>query len=73
MSMRFAYKYPFFKISNTKNHNFLMYMVGKYGAKMKALPVVNYELEDKEKVKKEKWVKMLQSTHLKLKNFGSMT
>lgn len=56
MSMRFAYKYPFFKISNTKNHNFLMYMVGKYGAKMKALPVVNYELEDKEKEKKEKFI-----------------
>ncbi len=40
MSMRFAYKYQYFHICTTKDHNFLMYVAGKYGAKYKILPVV---------------------------------
>lgn len=53
MSMRFAYKYQYFKICNTKNHNFLTYIAGKYGAKYKILPVVTYDLGEEGKAEKE--------------------
>lgn len=55
MSMRFAYKYQYFKICNMKNHNFMMYMLGKYGAKYKVLPVVTYDLGEEGKEQKEKF------------------
>lgn len=53
MSMRFAYKYQFFNICNMKNHNFMMYMLGKYGAKYKIIPVVTYDLGEAGKAEKE--------------------
>lgn len=53
MSMRFAYKYQYFKICNMKNHNFLMYISGKYGAKYKILPVITYDLGEEGKAEKE--------------------
>lgn len=55
MSMRFAYKYQYFKICNTKNHNFMMYMLGKYGAKYKMIPVVTYDLGEEGKAQKEEF------------------
>ena len=55
MSMRFAYKYQFFKICDTKNHNFLMYLVGKYGAKYKILPTVTYGLIETDVKEKEEF------------------
>lgn len=42
MSMRFAYKYPYFHICDTRYHNFLTYLFAKYGAKTKLLPLVTF-------------------------------
>lgn len=53
MSMRFAYKYQFFNICTMKNHNFMTYVFGKYGAKYKILPVVTYDLGEAGKAEKE--------------------
>ncbi len=46
LSMRFAYKYPYFKISNSPRHNFFRYLIGKFGAKWKLMPVVDFDNED---------------------------
>lgn len=53
MSMRFAYKYQFFKICDSKNHNMFMYLVGKYAAKYKILPTVTYGLIETNTQEKE--------------------
>ena len=45
MSMRFAYKYQYFHICNTRYHNFPTYLVAKYGAKTGLLPVVSFDQE----------------------------
>lgn len=42
MSMRFAYKYPWFHISDTPHHHFLTYLFAKYGAKLGLLPVAGF-------------------------------
>lgn len=42
LSMRFAYKYPFFKISTTPGHNFFRYALAKYGARYGMIPVVSF-------------------------------
>ena len=46
MSMRFAYKYPYFHICNTKHHNFATYVFAKYAAKWGLIPMVTFS-EDK--------------------------
>ena len=38
MSMRFAYKYPWFQICETPHHNFMTYLFAKYGAKLGLFP-----------------------------------
>ena len=43
LSMRFAYKYPYFHICDTPGHNFFRYLVGKFGAKWGLLPVASYD------------------------------
>ncbi|MDD4533192.1 MAG: alpha-1,2-fucosyltransferase [Prevotella sp.] len=43
VSMRFAYKYPYFHISDTKYHNFFFYLLGKYGAKLRFLNTVSID------------------------------
>ena len=43
MSMRFAYKYQFFHICETKYHNFPTYLMAKMGAKLGFLPIVNFD------------------------------
>ncbi len=45
MSMRFAYKYRYFKIGHTKHHHFLYYLYAKYGAKCGLIPVVHFDAE----------------------------
>ena len=45
MSMRFAYKYQYFHICNTRYHNFPTYLYAKYGAKMGLFPVVCFDRE----------------------------
>ncbi|MCF0243929.1 MAG: alpha-1,2-fucosyltransferase [Bacteroidaceae bacterium] len=42
VSMRFAYKYRYFHICNTKYHNLFFYLLGKFGAKLKLIPTVDY-------------------------------
>ena len=46
MSMRFAYKYPWFEICDTRHHNFPTYLFAKYGAKMGLIPTVHFDQED---------------------------
>ena len=42
MSMRFAYKYPYFAISTTPHHNFAYYLAGKFMARWGIIPTVSY-------------------------------
>ena len=42
MSMRFAYKYPYFHICDTKHHNFATYVFAKYAAKWGLIPTVTF-------------------------------
>ncbi|MBP5339294.1 MAG: glycosyltransferase [Prevotella sp.] len=46
MSMRFAYKYRYFKICHTARHNFIFYVMAKYGAKWGLIPVVRFDEPD---------------------------
>lgn len=43
LSMRFAYKYPWFNISRTPKHNFFSYLAGKWGAAAHLLPVADFD------------------------------
>lgn len=43
LSMRFAYKYPWFNISHTPKHNFFSYLCGKWGAASRLLPVADFD------------------------------
>lgn len=45
MSMRFAYKYPWFHICHTPHHNFPTYLFAKYAAKLKLIPTVRFDQE----------------------------
>lgn len=42
LSMRFAYKYHYFRICDSRHHHFLAYLVGKFGAKWGLLPVIGF-------------------------------
>ena len=46
MSMRFAYKYQFFNICDTRYHNFPTYVLAKFAAWLKLLPVVSFNEKD---------------------------
>ena len=43
VSMRFAYKYPYFKICRSPRHNIAFHLVGKWGAKTGLLPVADFD------------------------------
>ena len=43
ISMRFSYKYQYFRICHTRGHNFLSYVFAKYAAKWGLLPTVAYD------------------------------
>ena len=45
MSMRFAYKFQYFHICNTPNHNFLTYTLAKYAAKWGFIPTLEFNEE----------------------------
>lgn len=45
VSMRFAYKYPYFHIRQTRWHNILFYLLGKWGAALHLLPVITFPFE----------------------------
>ena len=42
MSMRFAYKYKDFHICHTRYHNFLVYVVAKYAAKLGLISTIDF-------------------------------
>ncbi len=42
VSMRFAYKYPYFHIGKTRYHHFLVYFLAKMAAKWKLMPIVDF-------------------------------
>jgi hypothetical protein len=42
MSMRFAHKYPDFKIAHTPYHNTFFYLLGKVAAKLRLIPTVDF-------------------------------
>lgn len=42
MSMRFAYKFQYFHICDTPNHNFLRYTIAKYAAKWGMIPTLEF-------------------------------
>ena len=46
MSMRFAYKYPYFHICDTKYHNFATYVFAKYAAKWGLIPMVSFSNDE---------------------------
>jgi len=48
MSMRFAYKYPYFHICDTPYHNFTTYVYAKYAAKWGLIPTVHFDEKDKD-------------------------
>lgn len=54
VSMRFAYKYPYFKISSMPGHNFFRYVFAKYAAKLGLMPVVSFDVEGEDTSAKEK-------------------
>lgn len=62
VSMRFAYKYKYFHISDTPRHNIFFYLMGKYGAKMHLLPVVEFDADVPDTSMKE--VKMIDHRHI---------
>ncbi len=43
ISMRFCYKYQYFKICHTRGHNFLSYLFAKYAAKWGLIPTVDFK------------------------------
>lgn len=45
VSMRFAYKYQYFKICNTKYHWFITYLFAKWGAGLGLIPRVTFPFE----------------------------
>lgn len=53
MSMRFAYKYPWFHICDTPHHNFLTYVFAKYAAKWGWIPTVRFDEEKADYSKEE--------------------
>lgn len=43
VSMRFAYKYPYFRIGHTRHHNFPTYLAAKIGMATGLLPTVRFD------------------------------
>lgn len=54
MSMRFAYKYPYFHICDTRYHHFLFYLLGKTAAALRLIPTVSFNEEGAETGDKER-------------------
>ena len=48
MSMRFAYKYPYFHICDTPHHNFATYVFAKYAAKWGLIPTIHFDEKNKD-------------------------
>ena len=46
VSMRFAYKYQYFRICQTPHHNFMTYVFAKYAAKWGLIPTLYFDEKD---------------------------
>lgn len=46
MSMRFSYKYPYFKITHSRYTSFAMYLLAKYAAALRLLPTARFKSQD---------------------------
>ena len=53
LSMRFAYKYPYFHICDTPGHNFFRYLIGKLGAQTGLFPVVAFHEKNEDTADRE--------------------
>lgn len=53
VSMRFAYKYRYFHICHTRNHNFFVYLFAKYAAKWHLLPVADFSIDTPDAIKQQ--------------------
>lgn len=62
VSMRFAYKYPWFRICRTRGHNPLRYVLAKFAAAAGLMPVVNYSVPGE--VSPEKEAKILSARNV---------
>ena len=62
MSMRFAYKYPYYHICDTPHHNFATYVFAKYAAKWGFIPTVTFNDDEAQNARNEQT--MLQSRML---------
>lgn len=54
VSMRFAYKYPWFHITHTPGHNFARYAMAKFAAARGWMPVVSYDTPGEVSAEKER-------------------
>lgn len=48
LSMRFAHKYPDFRIAHTRYHNIVVYLVAKAAAWLRLIPTVNFNIPNDE-------------------------
>ncbi len=62
MSMRFSYKYPYFRISHSSFVSFPLYLLAKYGAALRLLPTASFKHADCDVAALEK--KMLSHRHI---------
>jgi hypothetical protein len=46
IALRFCYKYQFFTISKTKYYHWFTYLLAKYGAKLRLIPIVSFPEEE---------------------------
>lgn len=56
VSMRFCYKYQYFKICHTPWHRFIVYLCAKYGAKWGLIPTISFHDEHEDMTAKEQWM-----------------
>ncbi len=62
ISMRFCYKYQYFKICHTRSHNFLNYVVAKYAAKWGLIPMVVFDDTSEETKHKNEQFMLIHNT-----------
>lgn len=64
VSMRFCYKYQYFKICHTRWHNFLTYVVTKYAAKWGLIATVDFNDYSEETKKKNEQFMLTHNTYV---------
>lgn len=62
ISMRFAYKYQYFRLCHTRWHSFLIYVIAKFAAKIHLLPTIDFDLmtthtekEQESRLREHRW------------------